>query len=204
MLELITSLKIMYIFLITAVVYVAFIPMYCKVCRNSQRMLGVLNSFAGGIFLAMAFIHILPEANEEYNEMYKDILLDKGMTEEEVDETHIFPTPFVVFFMGYAVVLFIDRVLGAHFSNDPKSKRKVSATEEIIQTPFDHGHAHHDHHGNHDHCSEEGEDKGKEIRDGESNFTPEKTKKSVDIREQANNVIVEMSAIATNNNSPDK
>jgi zinc transporter ZupT len=115
MLELIVSLKVMYIFLITAVVYVAFIPMYCKVCRNSQRMLGVLNSFAGGVFLSMSFVHILPDANEEYIEMYKEILLEGGMSEEAVGEFPIFPTPFVVFFAGYAVVLFIDRVLSAHF-----------------------------------------------------------------------------------------
>lgn len=172
MLELIKSLKVMYIFLITAVVYVAFIPMFCKVCRNSQRVLGVLNAFAGGVFLGMAFMHILPEANEEYIEHYKEILHEGGMTEEEVEEFKIFPAPFVVFFAGYAVVLFVDRVVSAHFAHDKKSK--VNAAEEIIQTPFNHGHAHHDHHGNHNECSDDGEMKVKEIHEEGVQVSPVK------------------------------
>lgn len=61
------SLKIAYIFIVTAIVYVAFIPAFSKRCRKSKLTLGLMNSFAGGVFLAMAFVHILPEAAETYN-----------------------------------------------------------------------------------------------------------------------------------------
>jgi zinc transporter ZupT len=37
------------------------IPTYSRNCRESPTFLGVANAFAGGIFLAIAFTHILPE-----------------------------------------------------------------------------------------------------------------------------------------------
>lgn len=62
------SLKIAYIFIVTAICYFAFIPAFSKRCRKSALSLGLMNAFAGGVFLAMAFMHILPEAVHEYNE----------------------------------------------------------------------------------------------------------------------------------------
>jgi zinc transporter ZupT len=55
-----------------AIVYIGMIPAFSLKCRNSQTSLSLMNCFAGGVFLAMALIHILPEAAETYNE---------GMTE---------------------------------------------------------------------------------------------------------------------------
>ena len=62
--ETLKSLKIAYIFIVTLIVYVAFIPLYTNRCRKSNLAYGLLNSFAGGVFLTMAFVHILPEAVE--------------------------------------------------------------------------------------------------------------------------------------------
>lgn len=60
--------------------YFAFIPAFSKRCRSNGVVLGFMNSFAGGVFLAMAFIHILPEAAEQYNEeMTKSITEGKRM-----------------------------------------------------------------------------------------------------------------------------
>jgi hypothetical protein len=56
------SLKIALIVILFFVVYLGLIPAYSKYCRSSQLTLSLMNCFAGGVFLAMAFIHILPEA----------------------------------------------------------------------------------------------------------------------------------------------
>ena len=58
------GLKIALIFILFFVCYLGLIPAYSKYCRSSQLTLSLMNCFAGGVFLAMAFIHILPEAVE--------------------------------------------------------------------------------------------------------------------------------------------
>jgi zinc transporter ZupT len=37
------------------------IPTWSKSCRQSPAIMGIANSFAGGVFLAIALVHILPE-----------------------------------------------------------------------------------------------------------------------------------------------
>lgn len=127
------ALKIAYIFIVTGIVYVAFIPAFSKRCRNSAVTLGLMNSFAGGVFLAMAFVHILPEAVETYNESMKSEhaeetdgrRLNSSSSSGEDHEAehghghgdHIFPLPYVLFFLGYAVILLVDRVFSAHFGD---------------------------------------------------------------------------------------
>lgn len=37
------------------------IPVYSKTCRESPKILGIANSFASGVFIAIALVHILPE-----------------------------------------------------------------------------------------------------------------------------------------------
>ena len=39
------------------------IPIYAKTCRQSPRRLSLLNSFSGGVFISVALIHMLAEAN---------------------------------------------------------------------------------------------------------------------------------------------
>jgi len=58
------GLKIALIVILFFVCYLGLIPAYSKYCRSSQLSLSLMNCFAGGVFLAMAFIHILPEAVE--------------------------------------------------------------------------------------------------------------------------------------------
>lgn len=58
------GLKIALIFIMVAIVYLGLIPAYSKRCRSNTTLLSLMNCFAGGLFLAMAFVHILPEAAE--------------------------------------------------------------------------------------------------------------------------------------------
>ena len=44
------------------------IPAKVERCKQSPTFLGLANAFSGGLFLAIALIHILPEVVNEYNE----------------------------------------------------------------------------------------------------------------------------------------
>ena len=45
------------------------IPTIWTSCRESPKILGIANSFAGGVFLAIAFMHIMPEMITAWNDM---------------------------------------------------------------------------------------------------------------------------------------
>jgi len=72
------GLKIGLIFILFFVCYLGLIPAYSKHCRESHKTLSLMNCFAGGVFLAMAFVHILPESVEQYYTI---------MSEEESQDT---------------------------------------------------------------------------------------------------------------------
>jgi len=62
--------KIAFIIVITAEAIIAgFIPTWSPECRENPKILGIANSFAGGVFLAIAFMHIMPEMIETWNGM---------------------------------------------------------------------------------------------------------------------------------------
>lgn len=66
-------IKVVFIFAIWAECFVAgIIPAKNARCRTSPTIVGISNAFAGGVFIAIAFMHILPEAVEHYNEYFKE------------------------------------------------------------------------------------------------------------------------------------
>lgn len=69
MVETLLGLKIALIFILFGICYIGLIPAYSKHCRKNENALSFMNAFAGGVFLAMAFVHILPEAVETYDEV---------------------------------------------------------------------------------------------------------------------------------------
>lgn len=60
------GMKIGLIFIVFAIIYIGMIPAYSTYFRNSKTALSLMNCFAGGVFLAMAFMHILPDSVSEY------------------------------------------------------------------------------------------------------------------------------------------
>mgnify|MGYP000038147291 CR=1 FL=1 len=74
------------------------IPTWSPSCRESPKVLGIANSFAGGVFMAIAFMHITPEMIETWDE------LNEG-------KEKIFPLPELLIFVGYTIILIIDKVL---------------------------------------------------------------------------------------------
>jgi len=80
----------------------AYIPFKIGTFKNSRAILGVANCFAGGIFMSIAFIHLLPEVSENYKDW-----VNEGKPEEE----EVIPLPFILLFSGYTLILFIDKVM---------------------------------------------------------------------------------------------
>jgi zinc transporter ZupT len=76
------------------------IPTWSKTCRENPKILGIANSFAAGVFLAIAFCHILPEEAANWSEL---------RAAQGVDEP--FPLPYVLLFCGYTLILLIDKVM---------------------------------------------------------------------------------------------
>jgi zinc transporter ZupT len=77
---------------------IGLIPVKVERCRKSPAFLGVANAFAGGVFLAIAFMHILPEAAGDYAEFM-------------APNKNPFPLPYLLIFVGYTFILLIDKVV---------------------------------------------------------------------------------------------
>jgi zinc transporter ZupT len=129
------GLKIALIFILFFVCYLGLIPAYSKHCRSSMLTLSLMNCFAGGLFLAMAFTHILPEAVEQYYgamtgaehahaghrllqaTAVNSTIATAAKEEEHVDRHGIFPLPYLLFFAGYCLVLLVDRVFAGEYGH---------------------------------------------------------------------------------------
>ena len=92
------------------------IPKVWSKCRDSENTLSLLNCFSAGLFLGMSLIHMMPEAAE----MYTEWAVKEGIE-------RAFPLPYVMYFVGYLLILAIDRVAakayhGAIHGHDPANK----------------------------------------------------------------------------------
>ena len=105
------------------------IPQKWRRCRKSDNLLSIANAFSGGVFLAIAFVHIIPETAKLYYE-YKDkdnlntlsekYVVGQTITSEEIklmarsyvqESYEQFPLPFMLVLVGYACILLIDKVI---------------------------------------------------------------------------------------------
>ena len=106
------------------------LPKVWGTCRNNDLLLSLLNCFSAGIFLAMSLIHIMPESAEIYM---------LWTAAEEIEKP--FPLPYVMFFIGYLLILFVDRVAakaygaghshGAESLNEPADPKPIN----LARTP---------------------------------------------------------------------
>jgi len=64
--ETILALKYSMIAIMFLIIYIGLIPTFFNRCRKSETVLSLMNCFAGGVFIAMTLVHILPHAVEEY------------------------------------------------------------------------------------------------------------------------------------------
>ena len=82
--------------------FAGIFPTYSKKCRDSPKILGIANAFAAGVFMGIAFLHILPEEIEIWNEIW----IANGK-----DDHHVLPLPTILLIAGYTLILIIDKVL---------------------------------------------------------------------------------------------
>jgi zinc transporter 1/2/3 len=77
------TIKIIFIFAIAAIAFISgMLPVKIEGCGKNKTFMGLANAFSGGLFLAIALVHVLPEVTEAYNEL--------------MEEPHPEPTPPVV------------------------------------------------------------------------------------------------------------
>jgi len=75
-----TIAKWIFIVLILAITMGAGLaPIKIKGCNSNPKIMGIANTFSGGVFLAIAFVHILPEtSNLYYYEKLEKLLKARG------------------------------------------------------------------------------------------------------------------------------
>ena len=95
--------KIIFIFAIFALALIAGIsPALSSKCQKSPSILSIANAFSGGVFIAIAFMHILPEEVADYYALHED-------EDDYLEMT--FPLPYLLVFVGYTLILLIDKVI---------------------------------------------------------------------------------------------
>jgi len=71
-------------------------------------VLALSSAFAGGLFLAVGLLHLMPEANENFETYYEDT-----DSPEDSDEEH-FPWSFFITTLSFALILFIEKIATNH------------------------------------------------------------------------------------------
>ena len=106
------------IFAMFAVCMFGIIPRVWERCLKSENLLSMLNCFSSGLFLGMALVHMMPETVEIY----------EGWAEHEGIERP-FPLPYVGFFLGYVLILAVDRVIAKSY-HLPEGHTHAAAKDE--------------------------------------------------------------------------
>ena len=94
------DLKIIIIFTMLFISMAGILPTKLPLFKKSETALSYLNCFSAGMFLAIAFVHMLPEAVEQHEEFIENHNLKNA-----------FPLPYTCMFAGYLIVLLVDRVI---------------------------------------------------------------------------------------------
>ena len=97
------------------------IPKYFKKCRESTEILSFLQCFSAGLFLAMALLHMMPEAQKIYHQWTIDNEIERA-----------FPLPYLMFFLGYVLILAIDKYL-AHLKFAKKHKMENAEKRDKVE-----------------------------------------------------------------------
>lgn len=72
-----TVCKLVFIVIILAMTMASGLaPMKIQGCNTNPKLMGIANSFSGGVFLAIAFCHILPETANLYYRNKLEKMLD--------------------------------------------------------------------------------------------------------------------------------
>ena len=86
-------------------IFFGLLPLRVKGCGQNQTFMGIANAFSGGLFLAISLYHILPDVVKDF---------DVWKIQNHINSN--IPLPYILTFVGYAMILFIDRVM---FDSNP-------------------------------------------------------------------------------------
>lgn len=116
-----------------------WIPTIWTSCRESPKILGIANSFACGLFLAISILHITPEEvhNWEYLDRNSHKDPNAGEKDARIPNDKIFPLPELMVFLGYTIILIMDKVLfdsKALFENSDGEDPAKAKLERNIRT----------------------------------------------------------------------
>ena len=120
-----TEAKILLMVVILLMHFLGLLPsIKCgKACLQSKEPLRFLNCLSAGIFLAMAVVHMLPEAIEIYSAWAKKQKIKR-----------VFPLPSLIFLGGYLLLLAFDKMITSRLV--AKEAKKEHKESEIEFTPF--------------------------------------------------------------------
>lgn len=154
--------KICFIFVIFGIALgFGVLPAKVKSCGRNPRFMSMANSFSGGLFLAIALIHILPDVIKDYEE-YLHPDPPTVMTYSKSGRPKLthgdggaeIPLPFMLVFCGYTFILLVDKVMfDSHALFGGHDHGHGHGGEE--EAGHDHGKKEHKHGHDHEHGKKE-------------------------------------------------
>lgn len=140
------TFKLLMLAAMIIVCFLGLIPLRIPTSKNSKVILSYLNTFSAGIFIAMALLHMLPEANNIYLEWIKGLhdaeeaAEEHEEGEEEDHDEHgegegeeAFPLPFTMVIFGFILVLLLDRVIMAKMRVKSSTSKNYSQAEVALK-----------------------------------------------------------------------
>lgn len=120
------NVKIGFLFVFLVVSMAGVLPIKLKSLFKSESALSYLNCFSAGLFLAIAAVHLMPEAVHEHQEYT-----------EHHDIERPFPLTFCMMLVGYLLVLLVDKVMMQSIFVAKFSKKEDPApvTAEMANLP---------------------------------------------------------------------
>lgn len=118
-------IKLVFCFVIVLLTIISsLIPIKVKRITQSPAIMGLANSFAAGLFIAIALIHVQPESIAMYTAYMEKLEAEEESGDEHNDHDHrmlqeeeeghnhsTLPLPQIMLFVGYTLILLVDRVL---------------------------------------------------------------------------------------------
>lgn len=95
---------------------------------TNYKLIGIANSFSGGIFLCVALLHLLPESAEIFEEYFEHTESNEVHNDKHVHKH--FPISFLLAFVGYTIILIIEKVMFDSHSHSNTEEEHVDNYEE--------------------------------------------------------------------------
>ncbi|EGR31297.1 zip zinc transporter family protein, putative [Ichthyophthirius multifiliis] len=109
------------------------IPLRVKSFKENPRIMSLSSAFAGGLFLSIGILHILPESQEQFQKYYQNQLPEQSHVQRNMQKENkqeYFPWPYFIIVISFALILFIDKVITGGHSNEEHNHIDQNLQEE--------------------------------------------------------------------------